>query len=120
MAADGRISARRRGYDSRWEKARSTFLAAHPHCARCAQAGLQVAAVLVDHKTPHRMGQARTAEEMTAARKLFWDPSNWEPMCVTHHSSAKQREERNGVVLGSAIDGRPLDPTHPWNRRSPA
>lgn len=49
----------------------------------CAERGVSAPyASLVDHRIPHRGDQA-----------LFWDKSNWQSMCTTHHSSDKQREE---------------------------
>ncbi|TKA98548.1 HNH endonuclease [Cereibacter changlensis] len=67
-----------RGYGSAWEKARAAFLRSHPHCRRCG-----ALATVVDHIEPHRGDQT-----------LFWDKTNWQPLCATHHNSAKQREER--------------------------
>jgi 5-methylcytosine-specific restriction endonuclease McrA len=105
QADDRRGSARQRGYDSKWERARLHFLAEHPLCRMCEQHGKVVPASVVDHVIPHR-GDA----------KLFWSRSNWQPLCETHHNSTKQKQERTGGVIGSDLDGRPLDPNHPWNR----
>ncbi|MCG8990866.1 HNH endonuclease [Laribacter hongkongensis] len=49
----------------------------------CLAEGRTVAATVVDHITPHRGDQ-----------RLFWDSSNWQPLCASCHSGAKQREER--------------------------
>jgi len=111
-----RPTARARGFDSKWDKARANYLLAHPYCVRCAKAGRQEMAVVVDHIKPHRLGAARTPDEIAAARKLFWDKLNWQSLCVTHHSSTKQREEKSGGEWGCTVEGRPLDPNHPWNR----
>jgi len=73
-----RPSARARGYDTKWDKARKTYLVAHPRCARCG-----APATVVDHVTPHR-----------GDMKLFWQRSNWQPLCTRCHSSTKQSEER--------------------------
>lgn len=73
-----RPTARQRGYSTAWEKAREGFLKAHPRCAMCGQP-----ATVVDHKTPHR-----------GDKKLFWDKTNWQPLCTPCHSGRKQREER--------------------------
>ncbi len=67
-----------RGYDRAWEAARAAFLKDHPFCRRCG-----APAVVVDHIRPHR-----------GDRALFWDKGNWQPLCIAHHSGAKQREER--------------------------
>jgi 5-methylcytosine-specific restriction endonuclease McrA len=73
-----RPTARQRGYDSKWDSARKGFLAKHPRCSRC-----EAPATVVDHKTPHR-----------GDRKLFWDKTNWQPLCAHHHNSGKQSEEK--------------------------
>ena len=72
-----RPSSSARGYDRSWEKARAEFLRRHPRC-KCGDP-----ATLVDHIRPHRGDQT-----------LFWDKTNWEAMCVSCHSGAKQRIER--------------------------
>lgn len=73
-----RPSAAERGYDSRWTLARRGFLAKHPRCTRCGDP-----ATVVDHIRPHR-----------GDRDLFWQRSNWQPLCQPCHNRAKQREER--------------------------
>jgi 5-methylcytosine-specific restriction protein A len=71
----------------------------------CEREGRLTAATVVDHITPHRSDP-----------KLFWDPANHQAICKPHHDSTKQRQEVRGYVAGSTVDGRPLDPDHPWNR----
>ena len=78
-----RGSSTARGYNSRWQKARITFLLNHPLCRKCQAEGRTVEATVVDHIIPHRGDQ-----------KLFWDTSNWQGLCKTHHDSDKQAEER--------------------------
>jgi len=73
-----RPSARQRGYDSRWDKARIGFLLSHPDCASC-----QAPATSVDHIIPHKGNPV-----------LFWDKANWQPLCTSCHSRHKQRLER--------------------------
>ena len=73
-----RPSARERGYDSKWDRERKAYLAAHPVCVRCGEPSR-----IVDHITPHK-----------GDLKLFWRRSNWQPLCVPCHSRTKQREER--------------------------
>nr|WP_093412010.1 HNH endonuclease signature motif containing protein [Salipiger profundus] len=73
-----RPSSSARGYTGSWDRARAEFLRKHPFCRRCGER-----AAVVDHKIPHRGDQA-----------LFWDRANWQPLCTTCHSSAKQRDER--------------------------
>lgn len=72
-----------RGYGYKWQKAREGFLRSHPLCIRCQAEGRVEAATVVDHRVPHRGDQA-----------LFWDRSNWQSLCTTHHSRDKQREEQ--------------------------
>ena len=71
-----------RGYDYRWQQARKRFLEQHPLCVMCEEAGRATVATVVDHKVAHRGNQ-----------DLFWDETNWQPLCATHHSSDKQRQE---------------------------
>ena len=94
-------SSTQRGYDYRWQKARAAFLKDHPFCAYCLRdVGICATAVadvilecaarnvpvpygnVVDHRIPHRGDKA-----------LFWDQSNWQTLCQTHHSRDKQRQE---------------------------
>lgn len=75
-------TAAQRGYGYKWQKAREQFLCEHPLCVMCQAQGRVEAATVVDHITPHRGDQS-----------LFWDRSNWSPLCTRHHSSDKQREE---------------------------
>jgi 5-methylcytosine-specific restriction enzyme A len=79
----GRKGSAERGYNFAWQKARLLFLKRNPLCAFCAAQGRVGAASVVDHIVPHK-GDDR----------LFWDESNWQPLCVAHHSSDKQRMER--------------------------
>jgi 5-methylcytosine-specific restriction protein A len=104
-----RPSAAQRGYGEAWRKARAGYLKSHPHCTMCARMGLEVAATVVDHIKRHGGDQA-----------LFWDKSNWQPLCQVHHDSTKQRDESRGYASGSDANGRPIDPAHPWNNRRAA
>ena len=69
-----RPTAAKRGYNSRWQKARKMFLAEHPLCVECEKQGRYVEATVVDHITPHKGDQA-----------LFWDENNWQPLCKQCH-----------------------------------
>lgn len=96
----GRRSARARGYDSRWDKARRTFLGRHPLCCMCERAGIVNRATVVDHVVPHRGDQ-----------RLFWDVGNWQPLCSSHHSRDKQTIERGGKPKPTiGPDGWPIGP----------
>ncbi|HWU69209.1 MAG TPA: HNH endonuclease signature motif containing protein [Stenotrophobium sp.] len=106
-------TAAQRGYDSKWQRARVGWLAAHPLCVMCAQAGRVTAATVVDHIKPHRLAWALDsgiADAVAAARALFWDRRNWQSLCKTHHDSTKQATERAEVhrVGGiKSLAGRP-------------
>jgi 5-methylcytosine-specific restriction endonuclease McrA len=119
-----RLTARQRGYDSRWERARADFLAEpdNQFCVRCKERGLLNAGTLrmdgsaetnprriglvVNHRIPHRGDQS-----------LFWDRSNWEPLCHDDHDITTQRAEHGRVTGTVDVKGRPTDPDHPWNRQ---
>lgn len=73
-----RPTSSQRGYTGAWDKARAAFLRRHRLCAFCG-----APADVVDHKTPHRGDKA-----------IFWDKSQWQPLCTPCHSGAKQRQER--------------------------
>ena len=66
-----------RGYDNRWQTERAAYLKVNKHCAFCG-----APANLVDHIIPHHGNRA-----------LFWDRSNWQPLCTPCHSGPKQRIE---------------------------
>ena len=91
-----RPSARQRGYDTRWDKARRAFLSSHPWCAECAKRGVSTPATVVDHITPHRGDNA-----------LFWSKANWQVLCTTCHSSGKQRAENGRPITPIGADGWP-------------
>jgi 5-methylcytosine-specific restriction endonuclease McrA len=99
----GNASSTQRGYGYKWQVERKAYLEAHPFCVmclkelgikakdnagiivECATRGLSAPrARIVDHKIPHRGDQ-----------HLFWQRSNWQPLCKPHHDGAKQREEAN-------------------------
>jgi 5-methylcytosine-specific restriction enzyme A len=71
-----------RGYTYRWQKASKVFLSTHPLCAECEKEGRVTAATLVDHIIPHKGNY-----------QLFWDESNWQPLCASHHSIKTATED---------------------------
>lgn len=74
-----------RGYNYKWQKARERFLYEHPLCCYCERTGRTTAANVVDHIIPHRGDQS-----------LFWNESNWQPLCKPCHDSTKAKEEGRG------------------------
>ena len=77
-----RGNANQRGYGSQWQKAREGFLRKHPLCAIHQARGEIVIATVVDHKIPHK-----------GDKVLFWDSSNWQPLCKRCHDSKTARED---------------------------
>ncbi|TYB85523.1 HNH endonuclease signature motif containing protein [Oceaniovalibus sp. ACAM 378] len=77
-----RPTASQRGYGSAWRKARDLFLKIND---RCAWPGCRALATLVDHIVAHK-GDMR----------LFWDRSNWQPLCTSCHNRRKQKQESRG------------------------
>ena len=69
-----RASAAAMGYGSKWRTARKEFLRRNPLCVKCTASGILRAATVVDHVVPHK-GDSR----------LFWDQSNWQPLCKRCH-----------------------------------
>ena len=77
-----RGSAASRGYDSRWQRESKAFLRANPLCAECLRENRVKAATLVDHIIPHKGDMI-----------LFWDKSNWQPLCDHHHAVKTAKED---------------------------
>lgn len=71
-----------RGYDGKWRAARERYLRKNPLCVKCMAKGVITPATVVDHIIPHRGNQ-----------KLFWDESNWQPLCKGCH------DRKTGVGL---------------------
>jgi 5-methylcytosine-specific restriction endonuclease McrA len=100
-------------YGRQWERERKLFLSQPENalCVYCKQNNLLVEAIQVDHIIPHRGDQ-----------ELFWDRSNWQPLCRSCGAEKSAREQMNYrtgkpvIVKGCTVTGLPLDPDHPWNR----
>ena len=93
-------------YDKRrWRRESRAYLQRNPLCRMCEAVGRTTLATVVDHKVPHK-----------GDPELFWDAeNNWQGLCATDHSAAKQEQEKSGTIRGCDVHGRPLDPAHPWN-----
>lgn len=72
-----------RGYGAKWQRERRKFLEGNPFCVKCYEEGHITMATVVDHIKPHRGDQ-----------KLFWDRSNWQPLCEHHHNVKTMTEDR--------------------------
>lgn len=78
-----RGTAHQRGYDAEWKKHRDQFLLEHPLCVECRRKGYVMPATVVDHIVPHK-----------GDKDLFWNKSNWQPLCETHHNIKTASEDR--------------------------
>lgn len=79
---DGRPSAYKRGYNRAWQKASKSYLLHNPFCVRCLEAGTHSKSEVVDHIKPHKGNQ-----------QLFWDKSNWQPLCKRCHDKKTVLED---------------------------
>ena len=78
-----RENSNARGYNSRWRKARATYLSKHPLCVECEKQGIVKLATDLDHIIPHKGNS-----------DLFWDSkSNWQGLCHEHHSKKTATED---------------------------
>ena len=71
-----------RGYGGKWRRERGAYLSLNPTCRRCGEP-----ATIVDHVRPHKGDWS-----------LFWQRSNWQPLCVPCHSSFKQSLEKRQEI----------------------
>jgi 5-methylcytosine-specific restriction endonuclease McrA len=85
---------------------RQQQLARQPLCERCLSQGKTTPATTVNHRKPHKGDWS-----------LFIDPANHESACKEHHDSTIKAEENRGYTIGTDVNGRPVDPNHPWNAR---
>jgi 5-methylcytosine-specific restriction enzyme A len=65
-----------------WRKASKAFLAMNPMCAECENKGKDTLAVQTDHVKPHR-----------GDPEIFWDESNWQPLCASCGGAKSARGE---------------------------
>jgi 5-methylcytosine-specific restriction protein A len=80
-----RGKAAERGYDARWRRLRLVFLREHPLCADPFgdHEGRATPAECVDHIIAHK-----------GDMELFWDESNWQPLCL--HCNSKKAATSEG------------------------
>lgn len=67
----------------RWRDASKRFLTANPLCVSCKRMGVITTSTETDHITPHKGNIT-----------LFWDRSNWQPLCKICHSTKTAGETR--------------------------
>lgn len=104
IAADGRLSARERGYTWRWQQAAKRYLKSHPTCARAGEhPDCRIKAEHVDHIIPHN-----------GNKRLMWSKKNWQPLCHPCHNRKTAEDASRGSV---DEHGDPTDPAHHWNQK---
>lgn len=72
---------------TRWRKASLAFIRANPLCADCDREGrfylvTKSNPMVTDHIVPHKGNY-----------ELFWDVTNWQPLCKRHHDLKTRRGE---------------------------
>lgn len=87
-----------------WRKLRRRVLAEQPLCQYCPP-GTVTPATEVDHKNNDPADNSR---------------ENLVSTCKPCHSRKTNADMGRVVRWGCAADGTPLDPSHPWNQKSPA
>lgn len=95
-------------YGRRWRKGRGQFLAINRYCKFCRAVGKRARATVVDHIVPHRGDE-----------ELFWEQSNWQPLCKPCHDGEKAVMEARGYSDRIGVSGWPVDPAHPSNGGAP-
>lgn len=71
------VSRSKRGYTRAWYEASRLFLTLNPLCVHCMgmDPPIRTPSKVTDHVIPHK-GDMR----------LFWDRTNWQPLCIHHHN----------------------------------
>lgn len=89
----------------RWFRRRAKQLKAVPWCEPCKVMGMSRPAKIANHVVPHR-----------GDPHLFWH-GKLESTCKPCHDAAIQRAELEGFRRDVDLDGWPVDPNHPFNRK---
>ena len=92
-----RGTAHQRGYNAEWEKKRIQFLDDNPLCADHFKRKLIEAATVVDHIIPHKGDQT-----------LFWDQTNWQPLCKSCHDRKTATEDRGSWSYQQTVIEKPV------------
>jgi 5-methylcytosine-specific restriction protein A len=86
-----------------WRQIRRGQLSREPLCRHCTSRGQVTAAVEVDHINGF----------------TDWDSfcsGPFQCLCVSCHARKTRRDHTGKRHIGTDVDGRPVDPSHPWNR----
>ncbi|QUS39546.1 HNH endonuclease [Tardiphaga alba] len=79
-------------------------LANEPLCRDCKAEGKDTPSTVPDHIIPLAQGGAD-------------EDSNIRCLCADHHRIRTAEQFGHLPSFGNDVNGRPLDPSHPWNRR---
>jgi len=96
-----------------WQRLRAAHLSVEPLCRDCRDAGRVVLANTVDHVIP-----------ISAGGLPFPDHDGLTSYCASCHSAKTARGTEAGAIRsgkprrGCHVDGTPLDPAHPWHKKS--
>lgn len=81
-------SSNKMGYNYWWQKERKAFIERNPLCVNFGNQSFPnctINATVVDHIVPHKGDES-----------LFYDMSNWQPMCSSCHSYKTRTEDMGG------------------------
>ena len=67
-----------------WRRAARVYKDANPLCVACLEGGVATPVWAVDHIVPH-----------DGNLDLFWDESNWQSLCESHHNAKTAREQKD-------------------------
>lgn len=104
MSWEGRGSRQSRGYGALWDALRKAVLTAEPLCRVCRLGGRVSTAKSVDHIKSKAKGGTDAL-------------SNLQPLCDECRRSKDAADRGQRVRHGCTADGRPLSPSHHWNRK---
>ena len=90
----------------RWQRRAKLQIREFPLCSMCLVRNVVTPATVADHITPHH-----------GDHQLFYF-GELQSLCQHCHSSRKKQLETYGYQRDVGIDGWPIDPNHPANRRS--
>lgn len=98
---------------ARWQRLRLRHLQLYPLCEACQRIGRLTPANTVDHRQP-----------ISAGSEPFPGHDGLASLCPSCHGAKTARGVEAGAVRstrprkGCDADGNPLDPAHPWSRKS--